>query len=93
MFPGFDNIEAIAGMTDISYMMEDLIRANFLSLDIYYESTVVTTVREEPKFTPDTLMSSLGGALSLYLGISVLSMLEVLEVFWPLARRWINSMR
>ena len=37
-------------------------------------------IREEPKYDADSLMSSLGGAFSLYLGITLVSLFEVFEL-------------
>ena len=56
------------------------LRANLVSLSVFYETTSVTVVKELPKYTPDSILSSLGGALSLYLGISIISLFETWQL-------------
>ena len=70
-------------ITERTYFLDKchkVVEANFLSLAVFFESTTVTVIKEVPKYTPDSLLSSLGGALSLYLGISIISMFELLQL-------------
>ena len=41
---------------------------------------MVTNIIESPKYDDQGLVTSLGGALSLFLGISIISMFEIFEL-------------
>jgi hypothetical protein len=50
-------------------------------LNIYYESLSYKLSYESPKMTMFTLLASIGGNLSLFLGISVFSLCELIQLF------------
>ena len=52
-----------------------------LSLNIYYESAIYQRITETPQTTSITLISNLGGNLGLFLGVSLLSFVEIIEIF------------
>ena len=81
-----DKIAFLSGESDeslyyarITDKLEELIRESFLKVQIFYGSRSSRIVREIPKYNTGSLISSIGGALSLYLGVSIISMFEVVE--------------
>ena len=48
--------------------------------NIYFDSMDVQEVVENAQYTPTSFLSTLGGAVSLYLGISLVSSMEGLEL-------------
>ncbi|XP_062577909.1 acid-sensing ion channel 1-like, partial [Saccostrea cucullata] len=60
-------------------------RDNFLKLVIYYEDTNYEEISEEPSYDGFRFLSDLGGAMGLFLGASVLSFLELVQLFVELS--------
>ena len=56
------------------------VQTNYLQIKIFFGSRSVERVQEDAKYTTFSLMSSLGGATSLYLGISFVVLFEFFEV-------------
>ena len=61
-------------------------RQHFLRLNIYANSKTVFVTEEIPMYTPVDLMSQIGGCLGLWLGISIITVVE----FFDLAFRLIH---
>ena len=59
----------------------DNIRQNFLKVNIYLEDLVYTEYTDSPKVPFSVLLSQLGGALNLWAGITVVIVIEVIELF------------
>ena len=57
----------------------DYLKKTTLKLNVYYESLVFTHVYEAPAFTIDSLISFLGGNLGLFLGMSLLTVIEAVD--------------
>ena len=53
--------------------------SNLVSIDVYYEKLAYTLIEEEPKITLEDLIGALGGHLHLFLGMSLMSFLELFE--------------
>ena len=53
---------------------------SILSLNVYFDSNLYERITEEPKVTFNTLVSNFGGQLGLFLGISLLSFVEIIEI-------------
>jgi hypothetical protein len=51
-----------------------------LALNVYYEKAVYQRIVETPRTSAITLISNLGGQLGLFLGVSLLSFVEIFEV-------------
>jgi hypothetical protein len=64
--------------TNISY---DKLDKAFLKVNIFYESMSYTQTIENPALTFETFISNIGGILGLFIGISVLSFLEIIDLF------------
>ena len=74
--------EERAQMQAVLEKIKDHISQNFLRLNIYYRSKSTTQVLESPKYDTQGTLSSLGGAFSLYLGVSFISLFELGELFF-----------
>jgi hypothetical protein len=58
----------------------DLIRENFLQLNIYFEDGSVLQQIQQPAITRDTLFGSIGGNLNLWIGITFFTLIELIEL-------------
>ncbi|OWF34802.1 degenerin deg-1-like [Mizuhopecten yessoensis] len=54
---------------------------NFLKLDIFYESLNYEVVEETPEIETAQFASDVGGALGLWIGLSILSIFELIQLF------------
>ena len=71
----------LSGETDEDYeQIQQMVQNNLMQVSIYYGSLDVDTVAENPEYTFLTFLSSLGGAVSLYLGVSFIQVFEVVEL-------------
>jgi hypothetical protein len=59
-----------------------LLKENFLTVRMYYRSLDYSRIRESPKISPFNFLSIIGGTASLFLGISLLSIIEVFEILF-----------
>jgi amiloride-sensitive sodium channel subunit alpha len=64
----------------------DLIKRNFVKLTVKRHDFRVTKITEVPLITPTHLLSSVGGALSFWLGITVVTLVELLELLWDIVK-------
>lgn len=53
--------------------------SSILSAKIYFKSDLVKIVREKPLITKEVFVASIGGTLGLFLGLSLISILEFIE--------------
>ncbi|RNA22809.1 acid-sensing ion channel 1 isoform X2 [Brachionus plicatilis] len=75
-------IKALFGnRTNISI---DELRENILSLNIYYEYLKQTEITENRSINWDGLVGSIGGTLGLFLGISFLSFVEIIDLIFQI---------
>lgn len=69
------------------------IRDNFLLLNVYVESKELDEILEQQEFTMQMLIAETGGTIGFWLGMSVLSVVELLQMLlycaWPKA--WMES--
>ncbi len=59
----------------------DQIRTNFISVKVSLSNLQILEMADEPMISPTTLISSVGGILNLWAGITVVLIVEVLEFF------------
>lgn len=64
---------------------QDLIRDNFAQITLTFPSHVIVT-EEEPALDVSQLISSIGGGVSLYSGITFVFVLEILDFFFQLLK-------
>ena len=57
----------------------DKTKNKVLALNVYYDKLEYTLINQEPKFQILDLVSNIGGLLGLFLGVSLLSFLEIIE--------------
>ena len=57
----------------------DLAKKSVLRVNVYYESLSYTISTESPKMDIAGLLANIGGTISLFLGVSVLSVFELVE--------------
>jgi hypothetical protein len=70
---------------DISLELYDLITRSIVRFNVFYDSLSLLEVNEKPNFTIVDLISSMGGTFGLFLGISILSLLELVEFVYEVA--------
>ncbi|XP_078610802.1 epithelial sodium channel subunit gamma-like [Branchiostoma floridae x Branchiostoma japonicum] len=59
----------------------DSFKRNLLKLNIYYEALNYEQISESPGYEEESLLGDLGGQLGLWVGMSLLSAMEVVEIF------------
>ena len=69
-------------------MKDDLV---FIS--IYYVKKSYELIKQIPKMQPFDLVSSVGGTLSLFIGISFLTLVEIIEILFEISIIFINKMK
>ena len=70
---------------EISLELYDLITRSIVRFNVFYDSLSLLEVNEKPNFTIVDLISSMGGTFGLFLGISILSLLELVEFVYEVA--------
>lgn len=70
----------IEKLLDTSEVTMELIRQSFLSLHVQFEDMVYTSITEQENLTVIDLIANIGGTLGLFIGISFLSFLEMVEI-------------
>jgi hypothetical protein len=56
----------------------------FVKVNIYYESMQYTSMVESPSFTGQSLLANVGGYFGLCLGLSLLSLVEIIELIFKI---------
>ncbi|XP_067679108.1 acid-sensing ion channel 2-like [Haliotis asinina] len=62
----------------------DIRTASFLKLKVYFESLNFESIKEEPFYDTERFLSDIGGTMGLWIGASVLSLAEFLEILFEL---------
>jgi Amiloride-sensitive sodium channel len=75
----FNNILQTEAVTLVSKL--DLIQKNFIQLNIRFDEPHPYVIADSPAMTLDDLLSSFGGTLSLWLGITVMFLVELVDLF------------
>ena len=57
------------------------LKGNEIKILVYYESLKYTLISQQPKTQLLNLIPNIGGALGLFIGISFLSFIEIIELF------------
>ena len=65
---------------DIDASTYETFRKHFYALNFFYPVTQYTLITESPRITLVSLLSSLGGSLGMFLGFSLFSIVEVVEL-------------
>jgi hypothetical protein len=66
----------------------DLVTRNFLQLNILFDKTVPFLMTDKQAMTLDNLGAQLGGVLSLWLGITIMTAVEIVEFIYILVQQY-----
>lgn len=69
------------------------IQANYVGLDVVCETTLVESYTQDAKLTAVDVISNVGGNSGLWIGISFLSLMEVVEMLYRLIRYQFHRIR
>jgi len=61
-------------------LTDEKARRSFAILNVYYDSLTYTELTESPQMDIIALLASIGGNLGLFLGVSIFSLFEVIQV-------------
>ena len=70
----------------LNYSDAETFKKSIVSLNIYYDSFSYTIIKELAKMDIYDLISGIGGTLGLFIGISILSVVEIFEVIFLLIK-------
>ncbi|XP_077994329.1 uncharacterized protein LOC144448053 [Glandiceps talaboti] len=59
---------------------------NLVRLEIYFEDLNYEYIQEKPSYHLENLIGDIGGSLGLYIGLSLITMVEFFEFLWDIAR-------
>ena len=65
-----------------TYQNMSSIKDNYASVQIYFRSLTETVTDEKPEMTSIQLIGNIGGSLGLCVGASLITLVEVFELFW-----------
>ncbi|XP_033856089.1 acid-sensing ion channel 4-A-like isoform X2 [Acipenser ruthenus] len=65
---------------------EEYIRDNFLVLDIFFEALNYETIEQKKAYDVAGLLGDIGGQMGLFIGASILTILEILDYIFEVAR-------
>ena len=71
------DFETVLGVDEITM---EVIQKSFLTLHIHYSELEYTLISEQPSLSAIDLIANIGGSLGLFIGISLLSFLEIVEI-------------
>ena len=58
------------------------VKQSIINLNVFYDRLSFTEITEKPSFPFVDLVSNVGGTFGLFLGISLLSFLEIVEIIY-----------
>ncbi|PAA61925.1 hypothetical protein BOX15_Mlig028639g1 [Macrostomum lignano] len=70
----------------------DLIRENFLRLHVFRPDIMLTISEEKLQITLEALISQIGGAFSLWAGLTIITTVELIELLYYVAKRVVVSL-
>jgi hypothetical protein len=69
------------------------VRLNYVGIDVICESTRVEVYTQKAAISPVDVISNVGGQTGLWIGISFLSLMEIIEMLYRLIRRQCHRIR
>lgn len=72
-----DEIQQLFGTSNVSY---EIFRKSFTSIDVYFQDLTVMDLSESIKVDTVALVSNLGGSIGIFLGVSLLTAVECVEL-------------
>ena len=76
---------------NITESLKNFVKQNFISVTIYFGSFDVRTISEIPIYSFWGFLSTLGGALSLFLGLTFIQLFEVIELVIKLGSSFLQK--
>ena len=61
---------------------------HFLAVHVYWESIIAVEMQDKPQLTATSFMSQLGGSLNLWAGITVVVIIELIELCYEVVAGW-----
>ena len=85
-FKAYEDISSLENDTEIIDRLKNLhlIQDNFLQVNVVMDSRYVYLMTDKALMTWEAMLSSIGGCLSLWLGVTVMTLVEVAEFFFTL---------
>ncbi|KXJ28002.1 Acid-sensing ion channel 2 [Exaiptasia diaphana] len=74
-------------------IMRHYLRDNFLELDVYFEEMQVTLIHQRQAYDQESLFGDIGGQVGLFLGASILTVLEFFDLFLRIMAYKLNLRR
>ncbi|XP_041354351.1 amiloride-sensitive sodium channel subunit gamma-like isoform X2 [Gigantopelta aegis] len=71
--------QAFKGYTNAA--KKQFVRENVLKVEVYYKKLNFETIAQQPSYVLSNLLADIGGQLGLYLGLSVVTLFEFIELF------------
>ncbi|TMS06712.1 Acid-sensing ion channel 4-A [Larimichthys crocea] len=71
---------------------EDYIRDNFLVLDIFFEALNYETIEQKKAYDVAGLLGDIGGQMGLFIGASILTILEILDYIYEVIKHRIKRL-
>jgi hypothetical protein len=60
------------------------VQQDYARVDVYFQTLNVKSIVQTPTYPGSSLVSNIGGALSLYLGIAIIMAFELVELMWDI---------
>ena len=78
----FGNMEQAKSeeITTLFKVTKEKLMQSVAKLKVYFSTSAIEVQEELPKYTVGSLISNLGGAMSLYLGVTIVALFEIVEV-------------
>jgi hypothetical protein len=79
--------------TDWNTTWRQHVRQNYLTINVVRETSIVENDTQTASITPVDLLSNIGGQTGLWIGISLLSIMELIEIIYRLIQNeyWIRQ--
>ena len=80
----FGNMEQAESeeITTLFKVTKEKLMQSVAKLKVYFSTSAIEVQEELPKYTVGSLISNLGGAMSLYLGVTIVALFEIVEVIF-----------
>ncbi|XP_046846681.1 acid-sensing ion channel 4-A-like [Xenia sp. Carnegie-2017] len=79
-YGSFPNFASAALYSTSENTTLETFRRNLLAIDIFYEDLNYKVLRQDPAYTLQSLLGEIGGLMGLFLGASILTMMEFVDV-------------
>ncbi|XP_054713524.1 amiloride-sensitive sodium channel subunit beta-like [Uloborus diversus] len=77
---GLMDITTVGEEEEADFVNDTFFRENLLRVHLYMEEMIYMSIEERYSYTLPKLLADLGGCLGLYLGVSVVSIIELIEL-------------